>query len=200
MKRTALIVAVAAAGCGTERSSKPLNGSPYDLPAANSVQNFEGVPAETTPARSSVFTPLDEASCKLIEENRDEGSYWRRQCPGAAGYSVEWTESDLRQGLEILKDGRRTDLQLSGIAAKGAFNHLGPRIEWRGNNGSLPDRMAVRVLVADGAEPAKPDKSLLAVVTLAPSPCVIAVVQSGQGQSDEARHISDGPAQPCLGR
>lgn len=170
------------------------------MPAANAVENVPAIPAETSPARSSLFTPLDDANRRTIEENLDEGPYWRRQCAGPAGHSVEWTESDLRQGLEILKDGRRSDLRLSELVGYGAFNHLGPRVEWRGDYGYPPDRMVVRVLVVDGAEPGKLDKSLLAVATLGPSPCVIAIVQPGPGQSDEARHILDGPAQPCLGR
>jgi hypothetical protein len=193
-----LFAALAVAGCVPERSGEPLNDWSQDLPAANAVANADTVAADASPARSSVFTPLDEASCRTIAENRNEGPYWRRQCPGTSGYLVEWTESDLRQGLEVAKDGREIDLRLSGLVANGAFNHLGPRIEWRGDNGSPPDRMVVRVLVADGAEPAKPDKSLLAVASLRPSPCLIAIIQPGPGQSEEARRIADGPSRPCL--
>lgn len=193
------MAALALTGCGNEQSNETSKLPSQEVPADNVVHDPPAAPAEALPARLSVFTPLEATSCKMIEENRDEGSYWRRQCPGPADYSVEWTESDLRQGLEVLKDGSRTDLQMSAIVAEGAFNRLGPRIEWRGNKGSPPDRLVVRYFVADGAAPAKPDKSLLAVASLEPSPCIIAIVSPGPGQSDEARRIADEPARPCLG-
>jgi hypothetical protein len=112
---------------------------------------------------------------------------------------VEWTESDLRQGLELISDGgERTNLRLSELVADGAFNRLGPRIEWRGVIASKPDMLVVRLFVADGAEPAKPDRSLLAVARLQPRPCVVAIVQPGRQQSDQARRIADSAPGPCL--
>ena len=195
MNRLLLVVAVLLASCSEEPGTPPAEQQPV---AAEAERNAPiDKPAET--GRRSEYTALDLASCKLIEENRDEGPYWRRLCKGAAGYSVEWSESDLREGLELIApDGRREELGLSDIVAKGAFNRLGPRIEWRGDANGAPDTLVVRMFVADGAEPSKPDRSLLAVSRLQAPACVVAIVEPGPGQSEQARRIADGRLPDCL--
>lgn len=191
------VAAVSFAACRAEPVAEPQNqaaANPAAPPADVVVPRHS-----STPARVSQFTDLYPANCPIIEENREEGPYWRRRCPGAAGYSVEWTESDLRQGLELIgADGKRTSLRLSDLVANVAFNRLGPRIEWRGVNGAAPDRLVVRMLVANGADPGAPDRSMLAVVRLQPDACLIAIVGPGPGQSAAARKIADGQPAPCI--
>jgi hypothetical protein len=196
----AIALALAAVSLAACRAGPP--AEPQNEAIANSV----APPAEvveprpsSTPARVSQFTDLDPASCPIIEENREEGPYWRRRCTGAGGSAVEWTESDLRQGLELVAaDGKRTNLRLSDLVAKGAFNRLGPRIEWRGQDAAKPETLTVRMFVANGANPNAPDRSLLTVSRLRPTPCLIAIVEPGSRQSENARRIADSPLSGCI--
>ena len=195
MRRFAMpAVCAALAACQQAPAPTTNDAAPADVAAS---PRPEAAAASDAAARQSVFTPLDETACSLIEENRDEGPYWRRACPGAGGYSVEWTESDLRQGLEVIDaHGGRTDLDLSAIAAKGAFNRLGPRIEWRGGRSTSPDALIVRVFVADPSRPEAADRSVLAVARLAPKPCLVAIVEPSAPQNGQARAAADTPG-PC---
>lgn len=201
MKLWAIAAAVLLAGCDGQPVEEPVNQ--FAEPAAGRPGDVSGMakPGPSGSIRVSVFTELNASRCKLVEENRDEGPYWRRRCPGPAGFSVDWTESDLRQDLELITPkGERTDLRLSDLVANGAFSRLGPRIEWRGWSASDPDRLIVRMFVADGTEPSKPDRSLLAVARLRPSVCLTRIVAPGGGQNMEARRIADSRAGPCLER
>ena len=150
-------------------------------------------------ARAAVFTELDSAKCRVVEENKEEGPYWLRRCPGHAGWKLDWSESDLRQGLSLISPGRReTELRLSDLVANGAFNSLGKTVEWRGPSGAGPDAMIVRTNVANGAEPERPDISRLAVVRLIETPCLVAVVDPGPDQNEKARSIADGSMSSCV--
>ena len=95
----------------------------------------------------------------------------------------------------IARDGTKTDLDLSSKIAKGAFNTLGARIEWRGKVAARPDSLIVRVNVArqDGG----PDRSLLAVAALSPTPCIIGAVEPGADQNIRAQALAD-KGGPCL--
>ena len=138
------------------------------------------------------------ARCRTIEES-DQGPYWRGSCPGHAGWRIEWSESDLRQGLTLIDEaGRKTDLDLSILVAKGAFNNLaGAPIEWRGPKAKSPDSLIVRMNV-DNEEEGRPQASRLAVVRLSPTPCVIGVVEPAPDQNLKAREIADSPTRECL--
>ena len=201
MKLWAISALALIAGCKGQPVAGPVN-QVAESPADRVAESSEVArPEPAAPVRASVFTELDASRCKLVEENRDEGPYWRRRCPGPAGYSVDWIESDLRQDLELIAaNGERTDLRLSDLVANGAFSRLGPRIEWRGMSASDPDRLVVRMFVADGDEPSKPDRSLLAVARLRPSICLTGIVPPGGEQNVEARRIADSRAGPCLDR
>ena len=151
------------------------------------------------PQRQSVFTKLDPAKCRLLEENKEEGPYWLRRCLGAAGWQLDWSESDLRQGLTLIDaNGRETELRLSDLVANGAFNSIGETIEWRGRDVAEPEALIVRMSVANGVEPRKPDISRLAVVRLTRTPCLVAVVEPGPSQNERARAIADGTMPACL--
>ena len=197
MKCSLLVVAGLLSSC-SEDPRKPL----ADEQRASPLAKAKSASPSEKPAkggRRSEYTSLDPASCRLIEKNKEEGPYWRRLCKGVAGYSIEWSESDLREGLELIApDGRRRELHLSDIVAKGAFNSLGPRIEWRGDANGRPDTIVVRMLVANGAEPLRPDRSLLAVSRLKSPACVVAIVEPSPRQSEEARRIADGRLPGCL--
>lgn len=201
--RTMVTIAAMAMVAACQQAAPPPEGNSMEANAAaaaavveNTAVPVDAAPAPVVPGRTSQFTPLDSATCKLLEENKDEGPYWRRRCEGVGGYAVEWTESDLRQGLDVIAPGgRKTSLDLSSKVANGAFNQLGPRIEWRGPAGDGPDSLIVRIGVARPEGGA--DRSLLAVARLSPTPCIVAVVKPGATQNADAQAKADTPG-ACL--
>lgn len=157
------------------------------------------LPASST--RQSSYTRLDAAGCRLLEQNLDEAGYSRWLCPGQAGWSVELTESDLRQDLELIApSGQRTPLELTRRVARGAFNDLGATAEWRGPSAARPDTLIVRMNVAQPEHPPRPDISRLAVIRLTAPPCLIAIVEPGAAQNERARAVADASTRTrCLG-
>ena len=145
------------------------------------------------------YTSLKPENCRLLEQNVEEGPYSRHRCDGIAGFALETSESDLRQDIVVIApDGKRSELGLSSLVAKGAFNALGPTAEWRGKDKGAPTALIVRLGVANGAEPDRPDTSNLLVVKLAAPVCVVAVVPPGPGQNDAARDKADKLPAACL--
>lgn len=144
---------------------------------------------EAVDGRTSRYTSLGKDNCKLIEES-DEGPYWRIRCGGDGGFTVDYTESDLRQGIELIDAaGKRTSLEIPSKVAVGAFDRLGPQIEWRGDRNGKRDSLIVRVYVAQDS--GEQDKPVLAVARLAPVPCVIGIVEPGANQNARARALAD---------
>ena len=190
--RVLAVLTVAACSDPVAEPNAP-TAAPIDL-------NASMEPAErAAPQRQSVFTKLDPAKCRMIEENKEEGPYWLRRCPGHGGWQLDWSESDLRQGLTLIgTDGKDSELRLSDLVAKGAFNSIGETIEWRGRDAGKPDALIVRMSVANGVEPRLPDISRLAVVRLAGTPCLVAIVEPTANQNEKARAIADGPMTGCL--
>ena len=171
-------------------------GSP-GAETANEQAEGPGLPGPRSTG-SSRYVSLEPSSCKLVEENVEEGGYWRRRCAGSAGYALETSESDLRQDVVIIApDGRRSDLSLSSLVAKGAFNSLGKMAEWRGPEPGKPRALIVRLSVPADADLGRRGRSDLVVARLAPPACVVAVVPQGPGQNEKARAIADGELPPC---
>ncbi|MEO8175692.1 MAG: hypothetical protein ABI626_03440 [Sphingomicrobium sp.] len=198
------------AGCGSRQGEADETATAKLPPAVKSPdQPADGMAevanpptageAGTPPSRlpeSSRYTSVDPGSCKLLEQNVEEGGYWRRRCAGPAGFALETSESDLRQDIVIIApDGRRSQLKLSSLVAKGAFNSLGKVAEWRGLKPDSPHALIVRLSVAAGS--ARPDRSDLVVVRLAPPACVVAVVEQGPDQNQKARAIADSDRPAC---
>ena len=153
----------------------------------------------TPQQRQSVFTKLRPAECRMIEESVEGAGYWLRRCRGHAGWKLEWDEDDLREDLTLIApDGRETELRLTELVAQGAFDSLGGTIEWRGHDPAKPDRLIVRVNVANHADAGGPDISTLAVVRLTGTPCVVAIVAPGPGQNQKARAFADHPMATCM--
>ena len=167
-------------------------------PAAK-VQDPDPAP-QSSQADAGRYTSIDPTSCRLIEQDNEEGGYSRHACDGLAGYKLEISDSDLRQDLVVIApDGRRSGLDLSSIVAKGAFNSLGKTAEWR-SAAAEPTTLIVRLNVARGPEPTRPDISNLVVARLAPPVCVVAVVAPAADQNSRARRVADAPLPGCIAR
>ena len=178
------------------------NPAGNDLPAAQpSVVNGQAQspgPPQPQLVGSSQYISLDPATCKLIEQNLEEGGYWRRRCGGAAGYVLETSESDLRQDIVVIApDGRRSELNLSSVVARGSFNSLGSVAEWRGPSSGKPRALIVRLSVPADETVGRSGRSDLVVARLAPPACVVAVVPRGPSQNEKARAIADGELPAC---
>ena len=157
------------------------------------------VAAHSARADRGRYTSIDPASCRLIEQNIEEGGYSRHACDGLGGYKLEISESDLRQDVVIIApDGHRSELELSSIVAKGAFNSLGKTAEWRGT-AARPTALIVRLNVAHGPVPMQPDISNLVVARLTRGACIVSVVPPGPNQNAAARRMADGAPSRCVG-
>jgi hypothetical protein len=195
--RPAVALAFLLAGCGEAADEPNSQAEPEVGVVAYVVPN--AADPEAASISGSAFTELDLDRCRVIEENKAEGPYWRRRCSAPGNWRVEWSESDLRQDLTLISsEGRQTDLRLSDLVAEGAFNGLGETVEWRGDDPTKPEALIVRMNVANGVEPRLPDISRLAVVKLTGSPCLVAVVEPAANQNEKARAIADGPMPSCL--
>ncbi|MEO7655112.1 MAG: hypothetical protein ABIS23_05450, partial [Sphingomicrobium sp.] len=160
---------LALAGCGQEvdRGNEP---AAAEVPV---IETSEPAIKSASGERASHFTQLDDNACgaeRIIEETGD----WDRDCKGAGGFALEWGSGDLREDLTIIHGKARTDLQIPGVVAGGAFDALGKTIEWRGPIGGAPDVLVVRVHVADAE--GKNDSGRLAVARLGAAPCIVAIV------------------------
>jgi hypothetical protein len=183
-----------------EASPGPVDEATPGSPSAEIANQQAGGPGLPGPRStgSSRYVSLEPSSCKVVEQNTEEGGYWRRRCAGSAGYSLETSESDLRQDVVIIApDGRRSELNLSSLVAKGAFNSLGKMAEWRGQDPGKPRALIVRLSVPADTDLGRRGSSDLVVARLAPSACVVAVVPQGPGQNEKARAIADGELPPC---
>ena len=177
-----------------DKAETPVAGAQTPEPAAPAT-----VPAPTASREPIGYTSLKRDDCRLIEKNADEAGYALHRCAGIAGYTLETSESDLRHDIVVIApDQRKTELGLSGKVAKGAFNSLGERAEWRGSDGKTPTALIVRMGVADGTDPNRPDVSNLVVIRLKARPCVIKVAPPGPGQNDRARDAADALDRACL--
>lgn len=190
-----LAAALLLAACGNGGSAADNGTAEAVLPAAVPATATAVVAAAPPEGRVSRFSKLTEANCK-IKETIEETGDWVRTCPGVAGFTLEWSSSDLRDDLDLIAGGKSHSLNLTTLVGKGAFNSLGETLEWRGPAGQAPDVLVTRVFVSgpDG----KADSGRLAIARLGPAPCLVAIVPPGAGQSDRARNIADGKLPACL--
>ena len=151
----------------------------------------------------SVYTNVSGNKCKTIEENEEAAGYMLQRCPGVAGYKLQVSSQDLRQGLEIIKpDGSAHELDV-GMIGGGSFSFLGDKAEWRvkRQRGKLvPIALIVRFSVArqmdDGTSK---DIPYLTVTKITPQKiCMVKTVAPSPNANVEARRLADASAdKPC---
>lgn len=169
--------------------------------SGEAIREVEARPAPrpAADARRSEFTSLERANCRLIEQNIEEGGYSRHVCPGAGGYALELTESDLRQGMIVNRPGGGDDrLELNAMGG-GGFSNLGKTAEWRGPDADPfhPRTLTFRFEVVEDPAPPQRPTSYLVVARLSEQPaCMVAIVPPGPDQSARARAIADAPSLP----
>jgi len=153
---------------------------------------------------TSAYTDLDlEKSCKtLAKAEEGEGSWVSLDCPGYGSYRVRVMEDDLRQSVSY-----GPELDQPAWESFGAFNHAGPKIEWR-LSGTTPFAAIHRWFVSGGD--GKPDTEVLVVEKVgqpsAAGGCAVALVRASgvpeanelarKAADDEARAFTCGKDQP----
>ncbi len=194
------------AGCGGGEHA----GNAVEVEARPAVVADEGAEemngsaaAPVVPAAVSRFTSVAVKDCRTVEQTDEEGGFYRGICPGAAGYTVELTEGDLRQNLTLItEDGRRHSLDLGTLGS--GFSTVGDTIEWRAPAGApfQPRTLTFRFNVYENVDPNEKPTSFLAVARLGGGkPCIVARIAPGPKQSDEARRIADAATLPeCRAR
>lgn len=81
---------------------------------------------------SSLYSDLDLKKCQRLALFEDEGEGGEWSCPGIQGHDVRVWEGDLRSFVGF---GREAPGQCASMQTFGAFNSLGPRVEWRMKDG-----------------------------------------------------------------
>lgn len=150
-----------------------------------------GAQAGTVTAAYTDFDPG--RTCKVLDKAADgEGTWVDMECAGYGGYKVFLFEDDLRQSIAY-----GPNVPEPAWESFGAFNHAGPKIEWRLDDG-VPFAAIHRWRVSDAD--GKPDIEVLVVEkvgrTDAPGGCAVALVRaSGNPRAnDQAREAADATA------
>jgi len=154
--------------------------------------------AAAVPGREFRYTSLDD--CPLLRSAPEEAGFYEYECPGEGGFKLKLVEADLRQNIIVVPPGGGTEHSLDLAALSGGgFSELEDRVEWRGTQEGgtfTPDALILRQEVAEGPE-GQEDTSYLVAVKLTGTPCVVARIEPGPGQNEQARAAADG-AGSCL--
>jgi hypothetical protein len=134
-------------------------------------------------AASSVYSELNLARCRTLEVV-EEGEGVRRRCPGLGAIALFVNAGDGRYDIDAGVDNNVWE-------SLGAFNEIGPRIEWRRSNGR-PFAIIYRLRLTS---PEQPPGSSLIVETIgrrgAPG-CQVATVDGSLADANaRARAIAD---------
>lgn len=110
---------------------------------------------------TSIYSDLDLKTCKQLALYEDEGTGGEWLCKGIKDHDVRVWEGDLRSFVGY---GKMAPGQCASMQTFGAFNSLGPRVEWRMKDGK-PFATILRWLTESTADPDKPVKQNWLVVT-----------------------------------
>lgn len=77
---------------------------------------------------TSIYSDLDLKTCQQLALYEDEGTGGEWRCKGIKDHDVRVWEGDLRTFVGF---GKEAPAQCAAMQTFGAFNSLGPRVEWR---------------------------------------------------------------------
>lgn len=146
---------------------------------------------------TSIYTNLDEKSCKTVESDTEGAGWYRGRCVGTAGYQIEVTEGDLRQSIDVVAPNKKK-FQLEFWNISGAFSYTGAKAEWR-MKGKTPIALIIRFNANEDPEDYKKVTSYLTVTKITKNEiCVVDVVKPMKSQNEQARKLADVAAtKPC---
>jgi hypothetical protein len=139
---------------------------------------------------SSIYSDLDLKKCRQLALFEDEGEGGEWSCTGIAGHDVRVWEGDLRSFVGF---GKEAPKQCASQQTFGAFNSLGPRVEWRMRDGR-PFATILRWFTETGSDAGAPRKQNWLVVTKLDdnNACHIAYIDTKYADANEvARQRAD---------
>jgi hypothetical protein len=139
---------------------------------------------------TSLYSDLDLKKCQKLAlfEDAGEGGEW--SCPGIEDYGVRVWEGDLRSYVAF---GETAPAQCASMQTFGAFNSLGPRVEWRMRDGK-PFATILRWFTTENTDSGNPVKQNWLVVTKLgdKDACHIAYIDTRYAEANEvARQRAD---------
>lgn len=190
---TASLLVLLMAACSPAAPVPEPDAAPHGAtasPRAGQTPDQTAATAAAASGRRYEYTALDD--CKVVKEEREEMPYIERECLGPAGWSLRIADSDARQRLTVIApDGSARPIDLTKLTG-GAFSAFRGSAEWRGpaEGPFAPDSLIIRHDFAADPPP-MPERSVLVVVRLKPSPCFVTAVPPGEGQNADARAVAD---------
>ena len=154
-------------------------------------------------SNQSVYTSIGEKHCRAIKSAKSETDGFESRCRGTAGYTLVWSEGDLRQNVTVVTPkGEKHSLDLWNVIS-GGFSSIGPKAEWRvarQKRRLVPVALIVRFNASEDPEHPSKLSSYLAVAKITPSEiCVTDKISPGPKSNDDARRAADAATtKPCL--
>jgi hypothetical protein len=141
----------------------------------------------------SAYTKVNHRSCN-VSQSENDGYSSVSICPEYADIKVELRESDIRQDISLIRQGKRYDLQFI-YKVSGASSFFGPNIEWRflKGNADYPVAMISRYIAADEyVDGIQKNVSYLVVTKISEnSICIVGKVYPSKDQNIKARKMAD---------
>ncbi|MBK8454995.1 MAG: hypothetical protein WAQ53_06550 [Thiofilum sp.] len=151
---------------------------------------------------SSAYTSLNTPTCKTLESDEEGSGWYKGQCKGIAGYSLQVTEGDLRQSINVVTpQGKVHELDLISKVSSG-FSALGEKAEWRmlkQGSSTQPIALIVRYNASEDPEDSSKITSYLVVSKVTKqSICVTDIVKPQAKANEKARQLADkASTRPC---
>lgn len=203
MSRLALALPVLlVAACSQKPENDASPAASWAEPSAPASATAPAAATSAAPGMASRYTSLKD--CKVVRSGEEADEDWSESvCDGPDRWRLKVNYGDAREGLELIGPGPKrvtsetvtTELIAPGVG----FNAFGEKVEWRGpgaGDAFEPAALIVRNSVTIDPETGR-QESLLLVADLTQR-CIVARVQPGAAQNDEARAIADGPRRACL--
>lgn len=139
---------------------------------------------------TSLYSDLDIKKCEKLALYEDEGEGGEWLCKGIRNHDVRVWEGDLRSFVGF---GPEAPAQCAAMQTFGAFNSLGPRVEWRLKDGK-PFATILRWFTEQSTDEGAPVKQNWLVVTklAGKDACHIAYIDTKYTEANEvARQRAD---------
>lgn len=141
---------------------------------------------------TSVYTNLNDKSCKTLESDPSGAGSYRGRCPGIGGYKLDLLEGDLRQTINVIAPNKKK-FELNFWNYFSSFSAIGQKAEWR-LKGKTPVALIFRYNVSNPEDSSKNTSYLMVAKITKTEVCITDVVHPGKTQNAEARNLADSAA------
>lgn len=145
---------------------------------------------------TSIYTKLDDKSCKTLEADSSGAGSYRGRCPGIAGYKLDLLEGDLRQTINVIAPGNKK-FELNFWSFYSSFSAIGQKAEWR-MKGKTPVALIFRYNVSNPEDTTKNTSYLMVAKVTKNEVCITDIVNPSKTQNVEAQKLADAAStKPC---